>query len=580
MSRLLISIVLALGASLFAGPFAATSAGAAAPANIAIIPQPTEIKSGDGSFTLGAETVILATHGAEREAAFLARMLAPATGLTLPIQPLSKRPPAARKNGILLQLLPSDADCGEEGYRLHVSPADVTITAAAPAGLFYGIQTLRQLLPVDIDSPVHVTGIAWTVPCVQISDRPRFPWRGFMLDSCRHFQSVAKVKQVIDLLARYKLNRLHWHLTEDEAWRIEVPGYPRLTAPESQRTGAERGKSPAGHDGFYAAAEVKEIVAYARERYVTVYPEVEMPGHSTAAIRAYPQLGCDGKAVTAGTSAKTGGDANAAQHRLAFCPARRETCDFLQDVALKVSAMFDAPYFHIGADEVPREQWSHCSRCRALIQAEKLTDNVGLQQYFEMKMAAFLQSHGKQTIYWGVDLERGIPPGIIVQGWHPGESLLAARKGFRTINSDCYGTYLDYCAGPGDVGATWPKLPLEAVYAFDPVPSGATAAEANLVLGSETPLWTEQVPEYNLTKKMFPRLFAFAEVVWSPKKSRDLAALRWRIASQLARLDRLSVPYYAPPVPAKSRAVAKNLATSTSATPRSAAITSRVRAKQ
>jgi hexosaminidase len=547
MSRLSIAFGCLVGA--LAGLFPSIEPTAVA-ARIAIVPLPMEIKAAPGSFALSPETVIFVDKGAEDVAGFLVDMLTPATGLAPAVRPLAGQDASKTHRAVILSLAAARAECGEEGYSLRVSPDVAVIEAATPAGLFYGVQTFRQLLPIEIDSPTRVAGATWSAPCVEIKDRPRFGWRGFMLDSCRHFQSVTTVKQVIDLMSRYKLNRFHWHLTEDEAWRIEVPGYPELTSKGAWRIGKEDGKEVAREGGFYSAADIKEIVDYARRRHVTVYPEIEMPGHGTAAIYALPQHSCDGKPVVPGTPGEAGIASFSAHGRRAFCPSRPETQEFLQDVALKVSALFDTPYFHIGADEVPREQWESCPRCRALIQAEGLKDNTGLQLRFGRKMTAFLRSRGLQPLYWGVDLDRGIPEGIIVQGWHPGESLQAVRKGFCTINSDCWRTYLDYFAGPGDVGSDWPKLTLEMIYGFDPVPDGATADEAKLVLGSEAPLWTERVPENKVTTKMFPRLFAFAEIVWSPQRHRDLADLRTRIAPQLLRFDRMGVSYYVQPAAA------------------------------
>ena len=514
-------------------------------APVSVIPKPMECEVGGGVFTFASRTTVVAPAKLAREADYLTKMLAPATSC----QRADQR---QGYEGILLRLDPQLGKLGAEGYQLRVTSREIVIQAAQPAGIFYGIQTLRQLLPVEIDSPKPVSNVTWSVPCVEIRDQPRFAWRGFMLDSCRHFQSVAKVKQVIDLMARSKLNVLHWHLTEDEAWRVEVPEYPELTAKGAWRVETNN----LNYGGFYSAKDIREVVAYAKERFVMVYPEVEMPGHATAAILAYPQYSCDGKPVVAGAPGEGGFQSFTANGRRAFCPSRPDTYAFLEDVALKVSAMFDTPYIHIGGDEVPYKAWTNCSRCQAMIETEHLKDPVGLQQYFEGKLAGGLTAQGKQPVYWGVDLDRGIPPGMVVQGWHPGESLDAIRKGFRSINSDCRGTYFDFPAGPGDLGegVKWMgKLPIETVYAFEPVPAGATVEEEKLILGSEAPLWTELVQEDAVTKKMFPRLFAFAEVVWSPRQSRDIRELKARIEPQLRRFDLMKVPYYSKPEPTLSQ---------------------------
>ena len=515
-------------------------------AKVNVIPQVAEMKIGAGMFTLDARTVIAASPETREQARHLAEMLAPATGFHLEIQ----CPGDARQKAIVLRLNPARAEMGDEGYALDVTADRVVIEAFRPAGVFYGIQTLRQLLPPNIGGPRPTPGVAWSIPCVEIRDRPRFAWRGFMLDSCRHFQSVAVVKQVIDLMARYKLNRLHWHLTEDEAWRVEIPGHLQLTAVGAWRPEPNNPR----YGGFYAAKDIREVIAYAKERFVMVYPEVEMPGHGTAALAAYPQFTCSGQAFAPGAPGLRYFAATAG--RKAFCPSRPETYAFFEDVVSKVAAMFDSPYIHIGADEVPRAQWSACPRCQAFIQQQQLRDIVGLQGYFTRRMAAYVQSLHKTPIYWGVDLDRGIPAGIIVQGWNPGESLMAIRRGFRTINSNCGETYLAYSAGPGDPDAgTLPHLPIDRMYAFEPVPAKATADQARLVLGGEAALWTETIPEDKVTTKMFPRLFAFAEVLWSPRRPRDIGELRSRIAPQLVRFDLMKVAYFvespAPPAAAK-----------------------------
>lgn len=510
-------------------------------AELHLIPKPVSLTSREGSFTLKPNPAIAAPASLANEARYLADTLAPATGWKTTVT-------TGSGGAITLNLNTNLTDLGDEGYTLCVAPQGIRIEAHKPAGVFYGIQTLRQLLPAEIDSPQAAEGVTWSVPCVEIRDVPRFAWRGFMLDSCRHFQSVVTVKLVLDSMARHKLNRLHWHLTEDEAWRIEVPGRPELTDKGAWRAGLDdHGKPTQRYGGSYSAKDVREILAHARQRHILVYPEIEMPGHGTAAIHACPQYGCDGKPVIPGHHGDLGISSFQANGRRAFCPSRPETYRFLEDVSLKVSTLFETPYIHIGADEVPREQWDKCPRCQEFIKKENLKDNVGLQQFFGKRMAASLRKQGKKPIYWGVDLERGIPEGMIVQGWHPGESALAAKKGFQTINSDCTGTYLDFPAGPGDTGdgSRWlGRLPIEKVYQFEPVPAGLTPEQAKLVIGSEAALWTEYVPEHKVMSKVFPRLFAFSEVVWSAQQPRDFAEFEKRMSPHLERLELREIPYY------------------------------------
>ncbi len=446
-----------------------------------VIPLPSRMEERTGEFRLTVETVILTDVPNHWNAVYLQALLAAPTGFPLQLRTSSQ----VEKNSICLRLDPGLASLGREGYSLAVSPEAVTVSAPETTGVFYGLQSLRQLLPVEIENRHPVSGVDWRVDCLVITDQPRFPWRGFMLDEGRHFQGRDTVLQTLDLMALQKMNVFHWHLTDDQGWRIEIRKYPRLVEVGSRRLGTRHGYTGGKHDGvphggFYTQAGIREIVAYAADRHITVVPEVEMPGHSMAALAAYPDLSC------------TGGPFEVATHFGIFpdiyCAGKEATFTFLQDVLDEVMQLFPSRYIHIGGDEAPKQRWNKCPDCQRRIREAGLKNAHALQVYFTNRIAAYLDSHGRHAIGWNEILQDGLVESAVVQFWARGRKRLleAIRTDHRkTIMSSFFSTYLDY---------PYRLIPLRRTYRYEPIPPGFDVEAALSILGVEAPLWTERVP--------------------------------------------------------------------------------------
>jgi hexosaminidase len=494
-----------------------------------IIPLPAQIEARPGEFHLTSETAILFDIPNRWNADYLQALLTPPTGFPLPLRTSNQ----TGKNSIHLCLNPGMVSLGREGYKLTISPESVLVEAPELTGVFYAIQSLRLLLPIEIEERRPVAGVDWQIACMIITDQPRFAWRGFMLDEGRHFQGRETVLQILDLMARQKLNVFHWHLTEDQGWRIEIKKYPRLTEIGSKRLGTRKGFTPGKHDGiphggFYTQNEIREILAYAAERHITIVPEVEMPGHSVAALAAYPELSC------------TGGPFQVATHFGIFpdiyCAGKETTFAFLQDVLDEVMELFPSPYIHIGGDEAPKKRWKNCPDCQRRVREHGLQDAHALQVYFTNRIAAYLESKGRHAIGWNEILEPGLAEGAVVQYWARGRKRLleAIRKEHRqTIMSYCFSTYLDY---------PYKLLPLRRLYRYEPVPVGLDKEACDSILGVESPLWTEWVPNRTrLDYQVYPRLTALAETGWTPRARKHLPDFRLRLERFLARLELLGV---------------------------------------
>jgi hexosaminidase len=493
-------------------------------AEIAVIPRPAEMKVTAGNFRLKDTTRILYEKGSvelARIANYLAERLRPATGIAMVVLEAAESAPQA--DTILLTTKGTDQGLGDEGYELTVSADSVILRAAQPAGVFYGTQTIRQLLPAEIESGKKVLTVEWTIPCVQIKDKPRFAWRGSLLDCCRHFMSKDFLKRYIDLLAYHKMNRFHWHLTEDQGWRIEIKKYPRLT-----EVAAWRGEDKYG--GYYTQQDVRDIVEYAASRYVMVVPEIEMPGHSQAALAAYPELSCTGGPFEVAT--------NWGVIKDVYCAGNDRVFEFLQDVLSEVIELFPAPYVHIGGDECPKDRWQKCPRCQARIKAKGLKDEHELQSYFVKRIEKFLLSKNRRLIGWDEILEGGLAPAATVQSWRGiSGGIAAATSGHDVIMSPTSHCYLDYSHG---------RISIEKIYSFEPVPQELTAEQAVHILGGEGNMWTEHAPQELVDYRVYPRLTALAEVLWSPKEQRSWQDFSQRLDSHYRRLDVLGVDYFKP----------------------------------
>jgi hexosaminidase len=467
-----------------------------------LIPAPRHWHAAEGACALAGLSVVRAADGdlASFAASFLApalrRSLAPVTG------------PADLAAGGALDLV-TDAALPPEHYRLDIAPRSLTLTAAERPGFARGLASLYQLFIIHA-----ATG--YDLPCGAIDDGPAFGWRGLLLDSGRHFQPVERVRAVIDRLAVHRFNVLHWHLTEDQGWRLEVPGLPNLTS-----IGARRAHQQGGgiHEGFYTAADVREVVAYAGERGITVVPEIEMPGHSQAALAAYPELSCTGGPFAVQTQWGVFPDI--------YCAGREETFAFLETVLAHVLDLFPSPFIHVGGDEAPKERWQACPRCQERLRTEGLRDEHELQSWFVRRMGAGLSRRGRRLVGWDEILEGGLAgslPGAVVQSWRGFDGARAAVvAGHDTVVSPTSHAYFDYDEGVLDVAR---------VLAFTPVPPGLPADQAARVLGGACNLWTEYAPAEVLDRRLFPRLPAMAEALWTAPAAPDVNAFLTRLRMQ------------------------------------------------
>lgn len=522
---------------------------------LSIIPQPVSVTRATGSFTLSARTTIFTDRADSAVVARFARTIGASTGFALPVR-VGRDPAGSR---IVFQRAPRDTTLGKEGYRLDVRAGVVTITARTAAGAFYATQTIRQLLPADVYRSAPVAPQRpWTIPAVRIVDHPRFGYRGMHLDVSRHFMPKEFVKKYIDLLALHKMNRFHWHLTDDQGWRLEIKKYPRLTEVGAWRDSTIIGRMTSDtlhapfdrrrHGGFYTQDDVREIVAYAAERFVTIVPEIEMPGHSQAAVAAYPSLGNFGDAIRPWTMwGVTNYILNPSDTTIAF----------VQDVLTEVMALFPGSFIHIGGDEAPKVQWRNSARAQRLIDVLKLRDSGDtprqyksedrLQSWFTMKMDAFLTSHGRRLIGWDEILEGGLAPNAVVMSWRGLQGgITAARAGHDVVMTPQQYTYFDHYQASRDseplsIGGF---LPLDSVYLYEPVPADLEPQYAKHILGAQAQVWTEYLEGPKQVEYMaYPRAAALAEVLWTPRAARELADFRRRLVEHERRLYALDVNY-------------------------------------
>lgn len=509
---------------------------------ISVIPKPMEMEVADGCFAFGyATTIYFEGDCLEMRAIadYLADSIRRATGYGMMV--LEKREQASRAGSILLTTKGADKTLGDEGYELLVSTDSVVVRAPQSAGLFYGAVTIRQLLPAVIESGKMVAGVSWTIPCVRIKDKPRFSWRGSLLDCCRHFMTKDFVKRYIDLMAYHKMNRFHWHLTEDQGWRIEIKKYPRLTEIGAWRkTGPgnllksdsdySRAEKEMVYGGYYTQEDVKDVVEYAKSRFIMVIPEIELPGHCVGALASYGRLSCGGGPFEVKTTRGISEDV--------YCAGKEEVFEFLEDVLSEVIELFPAPYFHIGGDECPKTRWKKCRNCQKRIKDEGLKNEHELQSYFVRRIEKFLLTKNRRLIGWDEILEGGLAPHATVQSWRGMKgAVAAARAGHDTIASPTSHCYFDYFHR---------TTPLEKVYSFEPIPRSLTEQQQRHILGGEGNVWTEHISQEHADSWVFPRLTALAEVLWSPKNLRDWEDFSARMAEQYRRFDEMGVNYYRP----------------------------------
>lgn len=511
----------------------------------ALIPQPTRLEWRTGSFALRADTPIVAHASLRAHAGQLADALRSATGL-----PLAVADSDGGRAAIVLELDPTlEPRLGKEGYFLSVTPDQVRLRAAGEAGLFYAGITLRQFLPArPAPGPSDAGDNAnpgLSLPAVEIEDHPRFGWRGLLLDPARHFLPVEFVKRFIDLMALHKLNTLQLHLTDDQGWRLEIRRYPRLTSVGSVRPESpKRGDRNAG-DGtpygpfFYTQAQVRELVAYAAARHVTLVPEIEMPGHFRAALAAYPEFSCTGGPFQVRTRWGVEPDI--------LCAGNDRALEFVEAILTEVIELFPGTFIHTGGDEAPKDRWKDCPKCQAHIRALGLKDEAELQSHFTARLSRFLADRGRRLIGWDEILEGGLAPGAAVMSWRGWEGgIAAANLGHDVVMSPTTHCYLDYAQaqGPGEPEAIGGFIPLEKVYAFDPIPRAVDGARARRILGAQGNIWGEYLFEpRDVEYFAFPRAIALAEILWTRPEPPDYAGFLRRLAVHLERLDALHVNY-------------------------------------
>jgi hexosaminidase len=520
----------------------ATAPPAGTAASVGIVPKPQQLDLKPGVFKLTAQTAVFcepADEKAQGVASYLAGKLAAATGGALAV---SEGSPAAGAAAIVLKKS-SGAALGQEGYLLYVRPGGIIVEAAAPAGLFYGAQTILQLLPVDAYAGKGRRA-AISLPCLDVRDFPRLKWRGMMLDCSRHFFPKEFVLKYIDLLAAQKMNTFHWHFTDDQGWRVEIKRYPRLTEvgawrvdredkPWNERPPQAEGEK-ATYGGFYTQDDIREVVAYAASRFITVVPEVEMPGHCLAALASYPQYSCKGGPFTV----PPGGVWPILD---VYCPGNEETFEFIENILSEVCDLFPSEYIHIGGDEVDKATWKACPKCQARIASEGLKDEEELQSYFVKRIEKFLNSKGKKLIGWDEILQGGLAPNAAVMSWRGTEGgVTAARAGHDVVMSPTSHCYFDYYQGdpanePLAIGG---YIPLRQVYSFEPLPPELAAAEAEHIIGVQANLWTEYVSTPEHAEYMsFPRAAAVAEIGWTAEEKRDWTDFTRRLDEQFARYE-------------------------------------------
>ena len=515
-------------------------------AAVNVIPQPDEVREMPGKFVLGPQTVFTVdgeNQGAKAAADQLAQFLRQPLGVVLDVK--TEKP---RANAIFFTARDANPKLGIEGYQLVVQPDQITIRAAGLAGFFYATQTLRQLLPIQVEKAERLHGISLSVPCMEITDAPRYPWRGMMLDVARHYFDKEQVEHVLDVMALHKLNRFHWHLSDDQGWRIEIKKYPNLTDIGAWRDGIGFKLDPkrtnhyrrdGKYGGYYTQHDVHEIVAYAAKLHIVVIPEIEMPGHSQAALTAYPEFSCTKKPQGIGM---TGGVMDAI-----YDAGDDGVFAFLDDVLGEVTGLFPGPYIHIGGDEVPKGPWKKSAACQARMRALGLKNEEELQSYFIKRVEKIVESRHRQIIGWDEILEGGLAPGATVMSWRGIDGgIAAAVAGHDVIMTPTSHCYLDYSQTQrkGEQPTIGGHLTLENVYGFDPTPAKLTGEQAAHVLGVQGNLWTEYVPDMSqLEYQAFPRECAIAEVGWS-KHDKNFADFSRRLELLKQRLKMMGVHFF------------------------------------
>jgi hexosaminidase len=518
---------------------------------LSLIPAPVSVKQESGNFVLTGQTSIeVSSPDLSALGKYLSEQLAPATGFSNKVNTVS-----SFSNASIQLRLSGKPGKNKDAYELAVTPSAVTITADSSAGIFYGIQTLLQLLPNEIESKKQTKGIEWSIPAVTINDYPRFAWRGAMLDVARHFFTKEEVKHFIDNMVKYKFNVLHFHLTDDQGWRIQIKSLPKLTEVGAWRperigkwgnTPKPAADEPKKYGGFYTHDDIRELVKYAADRFVTILPEIDGPGHSLATVASYPELSC-----TDSNYYVSVGDKIINWHSKGFtalldntlCPANEKVYEYLDKIVTEVAGLFPSEYIHMGGDECPKDFWRNNPAIKALMQKENLKDMNEVQAYFVKRVEKIVKSKGKKLIGWDEILEGGLPADAAVMSWRGTKGgIRAAKDGHKVVMSPYNHTYYDlYQGDPLAEPPTYEMVRLRDSYKFEPVPDGVPA---ELVLGGQGNVWTEQLQNMRAVEYMvWPRALAVSEAVWSPKDKKDWKNFVSRVENVFKRMDYAQTKY-------------------------------------
>lgn len=505
---------------------------------INIIPMPQSLTIQDGFFKLGNKTAISATTPeAKTVAEYFATKMRRATGYDIPVG----------ESGDIKLVTDTSLETNEEGYKLDVTASGVTVSAKTPQGLFYGLQSFMQLLPAEIESPAKVNNIVWTAQAASITDEPRFEYRGIMIDPCRHFMTVDEIKKQLDVMALFKMNRMHWHLTEDQGWRIEIKKYPKLTEIGSVRTEGE------GYEYgpfFYTQEDIKEVVKYASERFITIVPEIELPGHELSAIAAYPELSCKGQPISPRVIWGV--------EDVVMCAGKELPFQFLEDVIAEVAQLFPGEYLHIGGDECPKTSWKNCPLCQKRIRQEGLQAKDGhsaeerLQSYFVQRMEKVAAKYGKKIIGWDEILEGGLSPTATVMSWRGEQGGIAAALTSHDVimTPGGNGMYLDHYQGDSKIEpvAIGGYSTLEKTYSYNPTPDTlVTMDKDHFVKGVQGNVWSEYLYTNDIREyRTFPRAIAIAEIGWTNNDRKDYKDFERRINNAYVRMDSHDINYHIP----------------------------------
>ncbi|MFI4911373.1 MAG: beta-N-acetylhexosaminidase [Sedimentisphaeraceae bacterium JB056] len=507
-----------------------------------IIPQPNNIVVGKGEFVYDEKVVLCCDDSGRFAAEYLAGLTESACGFKPEIVS------SCQNKCISFSISDSLTELGTDGYKLEVTEEKIAIYAAGDKGLFYGVQTIRQLCDPKFFSQDKSCDKSCTIPCITIIDKPRFEWRGLHLDVARHFMPIEFVEKFIDLLAMHKMNVFHLHLTEDQGWRIEIKKYPKLTEVGAYRDGTLIGHKNdlphefdnVKHGGYYTQQQLRELVKYASDRGVTIVPEIELPGHAMAALAAYPEYSCTGGPHEVQKSWGIFDDI--------YCAGNDDTFTFLQDILDEVLDIFPSKYIHIGGDEAPKKRWEECPKCQARMKAEKLETEEELQSYFIKRIEKYLNSKGRNIIGWDEILEGGLAPNAAVMSWR-GEKggIEAANQGHKVVMTPTDYCYLDFYQSedkekePLAIGG---YLPLEKAYLYEPIPKAIDASKRHMIMGIQGNIWTEYMQTPEVVEYMtFPRACALAEVAWTMPENKDQENFEARLKVHEKRLDKLGVKY-------------------------------------